>query len=107
MVLATSPDHELPNPARRVLGPAPGLRGPALVVVVMAGEDDLRARRLEGLPEGLHARVVAVAAEAKARMVPVGQGTFRRMGRQIVLQPGLLRRVSTTPARLGAVGVED
>src|SRR5215212_8539721 len=72
----------------------------------MAGEDDLRARRVEGLPEGLHARVVAVVAEAEVGVVPVGQGAGGGMGGQIVLQPGLLWRASTTASRLGAVGVE-
>src|SRR5215212_1369490 len=107
MALATGADHELADAARRVPGPAPGLRRPALVVVVMAGEDELRACRIQRLPQRLHARVGAVVAEAEVGVVPVGQRAGGGMGGEIVLEPGLLRRAHTTATGLGAVGVED
>src|SRR5215213_976342 len=73
----------------------------------MAGQDDLRSRRIKCLPEHPRRLVVVVFAETEAGMVPVGQGAFRRMGFEVLAQPLFLRRSGMTAARLRAVGVED
>ena len=55
--------------------------------MVMAGEDDLDAVAVELVPDGIHERLVAVLAGAVPRVVPIGQGTAARVGRQVVPQP--------------------
>ena len=49
----------------RVGGSGGGLRGEALVGVVVAGQDQVRVEVVERLAEGLHGGVVAVLPELK------------------------------------------
>src|SRR3990170_3565160 len=80
---AAGADHELAD-ARGCRPAAVVLRREALVVVVVAGEHDVGASGLPGLPERVGALVAAVQdAGAEARVVPVGEDAGRRMGGQV------------------------
>ena len=64
------------------------LRREALVHMVVAVEDDVGVRRVEGVPEGRHARAVADPSRAEARVVPVGEGALVGVSGEVALQPG-------------------
>ena len=55
-------DHELPDALHRVRPAIGVLRSKALVVVVVAVEDDLGAGPVQGIPDGVEPLVVAVPA---------------------------------------------
>ena len=86
----------------RVVLPFPsGLGCEALVVVVVAGQHDVRARVVQGLPERC-SRVAAVVPGAEARVVPVGERAGRWVGGEVRAQPALLAEPGRS-RRLGAV----
>src|SRR4051812_7660247 len=67
---AAGPHDELPDPAVAVLMPGRILRREPLVVVIVAVHDQVRAGRIERLPEGLDRLGIAVDAGAEPRVVP-------------------------------------
>jgi hypothetical protein len=73
---AASAHNELPDAPRGIRGTAGVLRRESLVIVIVSVHYDVRIRRVEGIPEGLHppydVAVVAVLARAKERVVEVG-----------------------------------
>ena len=98
-VAAAGPDDELADPAGRV-GPGVGvLRGEALVGVVVAVEDDVRAGVVERLPERPRGRRRRPScAGGEARVVPEGERAGRGMGGEVCAQPLLLRRAGAAAA---------
>ena len=101
---AGGPDHELPDPVRAGLA-ARGLGCEPFVVVVVPVEDQLRAGRLERIPQRPDRGIVAVVAGREEGLVPHGRDTGARVGREVCTQPGHLFGAGAT-AHLGAVGVE-
>src|SRR5829696_7684871 len=107
-VIGPAGAHDKGADSLRIVPDAIGiLRDVALVVVIMAGEDDLCSCPLQHLPQHPRRLVVVVFAEAEAGMVPVGQGAGGGMRGQIGAQPLLLGGALVTAAHLRAVGVED
>ena len=62
----------------------------ALVVVVVADQDQIHLARMQRVIGGLHGAVAGVVADAPARMVEVGRGAGLGVRGQILLQPGQL-----------------
>ena len=57
----------------------------------MARDDDIRMRIVQRLPQGLRLRRAAVRrARAEPRVVPVGERTLLRRGREVGPEPLLL-----------------
>src|SRR5207247_2250777 len=80
-----------------------GLGCEALVVVLVARDDDIGAGIVQRLPQRLGGRGAAVlAARAEARVVPVGKSAARRVPGEVGTEPLLLRRAG----RRGDVAVE-
>jgi len=91
-VRASCADDELADAARRVEDAGGGLRGEALVLMLVPGDDHLGAGMVERLPQRLRCRPAAVCgARAEARVVPVGEGAARLVQGEIVPQPAVLR----------------
>ena len=87
---SASADNKLTEAAGGV-GAAGSVEGSeALVVVIVAGEDDVGASVPQGLPETLNRFEVAVAAGAEPRMVPDGQGAGSGMTAEFDTKPLLL-----------------
>src|SRR5215211_9201996 len=75
VVLATGAHHELPDAPLGVRFPVRILRCEAFVVVVVSGEDHVRSRFVEDLPQRLQLGGAAVLFPgAEVRVVKVGQG---------------------------------
>src|SRR6266851_5507312 len=93
VILAAGANDEFADAARGV-GRAVGfLRGKTLVIVVVAGDHDIRVGFVERLEERLNSEVVAVgAAGTEERFVPVGEGAGGGMRGEIGAQPFFLRR---------------
>src|SRR4051794_39285601 len=76
---AARADHELPDAMRAAKYTGRGLRGKALVDVVVAAQDDVGARGIELIPERLH-DCLRMAARAEARDVHVRKRALGRVG---------------------------
>ncbi len=76
-LLPARADDELANPAREVESAARGLRGEALVVVVVPDEHEVGVRVVERLPERGVRRVASVLAGGEPRVVPVRERAGR------------------------------
>src|SRR4051812_12579215 len=83
------------------------LRREPPVAVVVAAQDERRPRADQGLPDGLHLEVIAVLARAVARVMPIGNGAGRGMGREVLPQPDFLRGSARAAADIWAVGIES
>src|SRR5262249_40906748 len=99
-------DHELADSAGTVDLPARRAGGEALVVVVVSGEDDVRPRGVEVLPEGCGDRIVPVETGREPRVVPVGERAPGPMRREAATKPPLLGRARPAASDRGAVGVQ-
>jgi hypothetical protein len=82
----------LPDPVLGVGRAVRGLRREALVVVVVADDDEVGPVLLERLPQRRDLRLVAVEAAAEQRMVPVGERTRLLVGGEVGAQPEILRQ---------------
>src|SRR5262245_13500352 len=82
------------------------LRREALVVVVVAVDDDVGAGRNERLPERPGDRVAAVKPRREARMVPDRECAAGVACREVRGEPAALLGIGTAAANLRAVGVE-
>jgi hypothetical protein len=96
VVLAAGPDDELGDAGR---APGAGLvhRGVALVVVVVARQDDVGVGVDEVVPDRRHLGRVAVLAVGEAGLVPVGEDAGVRVGREVGPEPRLLRVARAQP----------
>jgi hypothetical protein len=87
------PDHDLPDSVNRVGGAVGPLGREALVVVVVADEDQLGAVLVERLPERTDEEQVGLAgviARREQRVVPVRQRAGRFAPGELGAQPPLL-----------------
>ena len=82
-------------------------RGKPLVVVVVAGEDDVGTAAAERRPQRAEGGVRAVQAGAEARVVHVRDGAGGRIRSEVRGEPALLRRAALAAAGGAAVGVQD
>ncbi len=83
------------------------LRSEALVVVIVAVDDDVGIRSVEGIPERFQGQIVAMrAARTEERFVPVGQCARHRMRGEIGAQPLFLRRTGFAAAHFFALAVQ-
>src|SRR5664280_138166 len=83
------------------------LQGEALVIMVVAVDDQVGMGRVQVVPPGSVGSVVAMGAtRAEGRDVPDGDDVLADIGRQIGLEEGFLRRADATAAYLTAQGVE-
>src|SRR4051812_9693553 len=81
------------------------LGGEALVIVVMAAQDDVRPGVVQILPEHTVRGEIATAARTPAGLVPQGQDASGGMGGQVRLEP-LLLGAARGAADVGTLGVE-
>src|SRR5436190_2037337 len=80
--------HELADAAGGIGRAVRRLRGEALVVVLVAGQNHVRASVVQHLPERLHPGVVPVLdPRAEPRVVPHGEGTRSWMRGEVVAEP--------------------
>jgi hypothetical protein len=94
-------------PYARSAAPSGVWGGEALVVVVVAVQDHLCARRVQDVPARSHPGVVAVfGAGAEEGVVEVGQSARLGVSRQVLLEPADHRRVRPVAAHLLAHGVQ-
>src|SRR5688572_4374228 len=76
-------------------------------MVVVAGEDDVRAPGGKRAPEWCDCRVGAVKTGAEARVVHVGDRAAARVGGEVAGEPALLRRARGASACGPAIRVDD
>ncbi len=63
------------------------LRREALVVVIVAIDDDIHAKLIQHMPSIPHVGVIAMIAGVEERVVPVGDGALRRIRGEVGTQP--------------------
>src|SRR5207248_1271427 len=92
----------------RRVGPAVGiLRTEAFVVVIVGDQHDVGAAVVQGAPDPVGARVVAMGARTEPWVMPEGEGTCGGVRGQIRSQPrGLGAVPRATTEDLGAVRVQ-
>jgi hypothetical protein len=107
MISSAGADDEFADAVRGV-GLAVGvLRSEALVVVIVAGEDERGVRGVQIVPERFRVGIPSIrAARAEERLVPVGQRASGGMRLQILLQPFFLWRADAAAAGGLALAVE-
>ena len=105
VVVAAGSHCELADPGDVVELPARGLRGEALVDVVVAVEDDVGVGSVEGVPERLGVRRRPPSG-AEQRDVPVGGDALARVGGQVRRQPLPLGRSRAATPGVAAVRVQ-
>src|SRR5258708_40061541 len=91
VILAAGANDEFADAARGIGRAIGRLRGKTLVIVIVAGDHDIRVGFVERLEERLNSEVVAVGATgAKERLGPIGKGAGGGMGGEIGAQPVFL-----------------
>src|SRR6266852_610821 len=107
VVFAASADDKFANAALRIGGAVWSLRGEALVVVVVSGDDNLGVGIVERLEEWLHGEVVAVgSARTEERLVPVGESACGGMRGEVRAQPFFLGRTGLAAAGILAFAIQ-
>src|SRR5260370_33503943 len=103
VILAAGANDEFADAARGIGRAIGRLRGKTLVIVIVAGDHDIRVGFVERLEERLNSEVVAVGATgAKERLVPVGKRAGGGSGGGISPQPFIIGRT-----RVAAADVSD
>lgn len=106
MIFAAGADDKFANATGEVGFAIRSLRGEALVIMIVAVNDDIGVCVVKGLPERLEGKVVAVfAARAEKGFVKVGESTRSRMRGEIGTKPFFLARTSFTAADFGTLAV--
>ena len=107
MTFSAGADDEFADPVLGVGLAAGVLRSEALVVVVVAVEDERGVRGVQIIPERFRVGIPSIrAARAEERLVPVGGNASGGMSLQILLQPFFLRRADAAAARGPALAIE-
>jgi len=108
MILATRTDDEFTDAALGIGGALWRLGGEALVVVVVAANNDFSVGVVEGLPERLHRQIIAVrTAGTEKRLVPVSESTGGGMRGKIGAQPFFLGGTGFAAADVLAFAIQD
>src|SRR5919201_438525 len=87
VILPACTDHELPDPFHRIGQSIRVLGREALVIVVVAVQNDVRAGCIEVLPERVVLRVVSVLSRAETRLVPVRKCATIAVRSEIIFEP--------------------
>src|SRR5713101_7857174 len=99
VIFAAGANDELANAASGIWSTVRRLRGEALVIVLVAGDDELGVGIVKSLEEGLDGEVVAVsAAGTEERLVPIGERTGGGMRSEISAEPLFLGRTGFAAA---------